>query len=86
MKRIKISFRGYNHSICFKGLWEKEESGISQFREFHLGMVFNRMVGLERSHSGKEIASYMIGINLLVIRIWTIISVPRWIGSETISK
>lgn len=81
MIKKRFCFRGYDYVFIFKHYWDPEEMEerpwSTEFRNFHLGLVFNRMSRFERSKKGKRISSYLFGINLLVIKTWIVFSIPN---------
>jgi hypothetical protein len=62
--------------------WDKEEMSerpwSTEFNKFHLGIVFSKFPKREKSKNGFFINSYLIGINLLVIKSWVVISLPNF--------
>lgn len=67
MIKKKISIKRFEFVFISRNYWDKEEMEMKpwseEFKEFHLGMMFNRFK-ISKS------TSYLIGINLLVIKMW----------------
>lgn len=82
MIKKRFSFRGYDYVFIFKHYWDSEEMEerpwSTEFRDFHLGLVFKRYTKFEKSKSGFRLSNYMIGINLLVIKTWVIFTLPNF--------
>jgi len=69
----RISINKYEFGINARHYWdsqEKEESPWStEFNSFKLGIEFQRINNYKYNKKGKELNCYIVGINLLVVRI-----------------
>ena len=82
MIKKRFFFRGYIYVFMLRHYWDKEEMSerpwSTEFNKFHLGMVFSKFPKREKSKNGFFINSYLIGINLLIIKSWVVISLPNF--------
>lgn len=83
MIKKRFSFRGYIYVFMLRHYWDKEEMSerpwSTEFRNFHLGLfVSNLSIKFDKSKSGRKISRYLLGVNLLVIKSWVVISLPNF--------
>lgn len=78
MAIISIELGKWNIILVFRHRWEKFDDGIEKYthhrdwREWRLGLWFkhNKILGKRVINRSHLVNSYMIGIDLLVCRLW----------------
>jgi hypothetical protein len=87
MIKKRFSFGEYIYVFIIRHYWDSEEMKerpwSTEFRKFHLGLfVSNLSSKFDKSKSGRGISKYLLGINLLVIKSWVVISLPNFLKND----